>query len=384
MRRLPALLAALAVALGGCSALNLGGPLGAPVADGPTPPLAQDWDQAVGAGFGPAAPYVTDRFVTVGTRRGEVVVLDRETGRQLGAVSLGNSVEGQIAVSAGGEILYVPTAEDKGSVTAYSVATGTERWRWRGGPVQGGVVLAGDRVVVSALDGTTVGLDAETGEVAWTRASPAGVQIHAAPALAGLDVIVADDKGAVVRLDRQSGAVRWTADVGQPVYATPTADGADVFVSTTRGRVARLNAATGATTWSVDAAATLRATSAAVSGDAVIVGFSDGTVRALNRATGAERWRHTSDGTVTAQPAVFGDHVAIGTMDRQLVVVEAATGRAVWSAELRGRTKSALGVGGGRLYVLVEPGRVVAFRSAPDVASLAPTAQPVVPQRPAP
>ena len=378
-----ALAAVLVAALAGCATLDLGGPLGAPAEGGPAPPLEQDWAQSVGAAFGPAAPTVTERYVTVGTRRGEVVVLDRETGAPRGAVSLGNSVEGQIGVSPGGGVLYVPTAEEKGGVVAYDVATGAERWRWRGGPVVGGAVATGDRVVASTLAGATVGLDAATGEPVWTRASPEGTQVHAAPALAGADVVVADDRGTVVRLDRQSGAVRWTASVGQPVYAAPTVDGADVLVSTTRGRVARLDAATGAAVWTVDANETLRATSAAVSGESVIVGFSDGTTRALDRATGAERWRHVSDGTVTARPAVLGDFVAVGTMDRQLAVVEAATGRQVWSAELRGRTKSALGVGGGRLYVLVEPGHVVAFRTAARPAEPS-GAQPVGPQRPAP
>ena len=379
MSRAPLLLAALAAAVAGCATLDLGGPLGAPVGGGPAAPLEQVWERAVGAAFGPSAPVVTERFVTVGTRQGEVVVLDRETGAPRGAVSLGKSVEGGLAVSADGATLYVPTAEEKGGVVAYGVATGAPRWRWRGGPVQGGVVASGDRVVASTLSGETVGLDAATGEVVWTRASPEGVQIHAAPALVGADVVVADDRGTVVRLDRLTGAVRWTAELGQPVYATPTVDGADVWVSSTRGRVARLEAATGRTVWAVDAGATVRATSAATTSEVVVVGFSDGTVRALDRATGAERWRHAGGGAVAARPAVLGAHVAIGTMDRQLTVVEAATGREVWSAELRGRAKSAPGVGGGRLYVLVEPGHVVAFRSVATSAEPS-GAQTVAPQ----
>ena len=277
----------------------------------------------------------------------------------------------------------MPTAETKGGVTAYDVATGAERWRWRGGPVQGGAVASGDRVVASTLSGETVGLDAATGEVVWTRPSAEGAQVHAAPARVGADVLVADDRGTVVRLDRQSGAVRWTAEVGQPVYATPTVDGGRVAVTTTRGRVALLDAVAGAATWTVDADEVVRATSASFATEAVIVGFSDGTVRALDPATGAERWRHVGGGAVAARPAVFGGHVAVGTMDRRLAVLEAATGREVWSAELRGRTKSALGVGGGRLYVLVEPGHVVAFQSA-SVSPESPVARTALPQPPAP
>ena len=371
MSRPALLLASGLAALVGCATLDLGGPVGERAEGGPAPPLRQVWERAVGAAFGPAGPTVTDRYVVVGTRRGELVVLDRETGDPRGAVSLGRSVEGQVAVSADGTTLYVPTAEEKGGVVAYDVARGAPRWRWRGGPVQGGVMATGDRVVASTLAGATVGLDAATGEEVWTRASAPGAQVHAAPAAVGPDVVVADDRGTVVRLDRQSGAVRWTAEVGGPVYAAPAVDGADVVVTTTRGRVARLDAATGAVVWAVDADATVRATSAALTSGAVIVGFSDGTLRALDRPTGAERWRHASSAAVSARPVAFGAHVAVGSLDRRLAVVEAETGREVWSAELRGRTKSALAVGGGRLYVLTEPGHVVAFESA--AAPAAPT-----------
>lgn len=355
----------LLLALAGCSHLQLGGPLGTPSSEPPGTPLGLRWERDADAAFGPSAARVTDRYVVVGTRAGRVVVLDRETGAVEGAGEFGASVEGQLAASENGAVLYVSTAERSGGVEAYDVRAGRRVWRWPGGAVQGGVVRAGGTVVVAALDGRVLGLDAGRGTERWERPPSEAAQVHAAPVAVGADVLVADDRGRVVRLDAQSGAGRWTADVGGPVYATPTVVGDGVYVSTTRGHVARLDAATGATVWTVTTGAPLRATSAAVHEATAVFGFSDGTVRALDTASGAERWRFQADGNVAAAPAWVGERVAVGTMGRRLVVLDGATGREEWSTELRGRVKSALAVGGGLLVVLVEPRHVVAFHTAP-------------------
>ncbi|WP_420457405.1 PQQ-binding-like beta-propeller repeat protein [Rubrivirga sp.] len=354
----------LGLALAGCSSIQLGAPLGAPTAEAPSFPLGLLWERDADGAFGPSAARVTDRYVVVGTRNGEVVVIDRETGRVEGTGEFGDSVEGQLATSPDGETLYVPTAERRGGVEAYDVRRGRRQWRWRGGAVQAGVARVEETVVVGTLDGRVLGLDVATGDERWERPATDNAQIHAAPQPLGADVVVADDAGRVVRLDAATGAERWAVGVGGPVYAAPAVAGDAVYVSTTRGGVTRLDAATGAVVWQTQDDDPLRVTTVAP-GPSLAVGFSDGSVRALDPATGAERWRVVGDGNVTGEPAWVGDRVVFGTLDKRLVVVDGATGREEWSTELRGRVKSALAVGGGLLVVLVEPRHVVAFHTAP-------------------
>ena len=362
-------LGVLAVSAAACSSIQLGGPLGTPSAEAPSLPLDLLWERDAGAAFGPSAARVTDRYVVVGTRKGEVVVLDRESGRVTGSREFGRSVEGQLATTAAGETLFVPTADRDGTVVAFDVQSGRRRWRWLGGAVQGGVTYVGGAdggmVGVATLDGRVVGLDPATGAERWTRPSTAPGQIHAAPVPVGGDVVVADDRGAVVRLSSATGAETWRADVGGPVYAAPAVDGGAVYVSTTRGGLARLDAATGETVWAVQDDSPLRVSTAAASAAGLAVGLSDGTVRGLDPATGAERWRTRYDGSVTAAPVWIGDRLAVGTLDGRLAVIDGRTGREEWSTELRGRVKSALAVGGGLLVALVEPRHVVAFHTAP-------------------
>lgn len=359
MRRLLCLL----LLLSGCSTINLGEPLGEVDAEAPATPIEPLWERDADAAFGPAAAYVTGAYVVVGTRKGEVVVLDREDGAVLGRGEFGQSVEGQLGVSPDGRVLYVPTAEVKGGVEAFDVSRGVRLWRWRGGAVQGGVARVGAMVVVGMLDGRVVGLDAETGTERWT--TQASGQIQAPPVVVGGDVLIADDSGRVARLDPSTGAARWAVELAQPVYAAPAVADAGVYVSTARGAVVRLDAGTGAQRWRLDTDRVLRATTASVSGDRLAVGFTDGSTRVLDAATGAERWRHTIDGNVGARPAWVGDALAVGTMDERLLVLDGATGRELTASPLRGRVKSALAVGGGLLIVLIEPRHVVAFHAAP-------------------
>ncbi len=355
----------LVLALAGCSTIQLGGPLGEPDSAAPALPLDLLWERDADGAFGPSAAQVTDRYVVVGTRNGDVVVINRETGRVEGSGEFGDSVEGRLAVSPNGEQLYVPTAEQEGGVVAYDVRRGRRVWRWLDGGIQGGVVRLDAVVGLTTLDGRVVGLDPSDGSPMWERPASEAAQYHAAPVAIGADVLVADDRGRVVRLDGATGTERWQAEVSGPVYATPAVDGDAVYVSTTRGGLVRLDAATGEAVWTVQDEAPLRVSSAAIGSDALAVGFSDGTVRGLDPATGEERWRHRGDGSVSAAPAWIGDRVAVGTLDKRLLILDGATGREEWSTELRGRVKSALAVGGGLLVALVEPRHVVAFHSAP-------------------
>ncbi len=355
----------LGLVLAGCSTIQLGASLGDASDEAPGLPLDLLWERDADGAFGPAAARVTNRYVVVGTRKGEVVVLNRETGRVEGTGEFGASVEGQIAVSESGEVIYVPTAERRGGVEAYDVRRGRRLWRWGEGGVQGGVALVGTTVVAGTLDGRVVGLDAASGAVLWERAAAEGVQIHAAPLAVQADVVVADDAGGVVRLGAATGEERWRVAVGAPVYAAPALAGGAVYVSTTRGSVTRLDGATGAVAWANQEPVPLRATTVAASPTGLAVGYSDGTTRGLDPATGAERWRVLGDGNVSAEPVWIGDRVAVGTLDKRLVVIDGTTGREEWSTELRGRVKSALAVGGGLLVVLVEPRHVVAFHTAP-------------------
>lgn len=365
------------LALAGCGTIRLDRPL-VPVAPAaaPAPPLVRVWETDVDGAFGPAAALVAAGHVVVGTRNGEAVVLDVATGRRVGGLDVGGSVEGPLALSPDGVTLLVPAARGRHAVVAHGLLDGQRRWLWRAdGPAEAaeaGLVLADGVAVVPLHGGVTLGLDAATGTERWRAAGMAGAQNHAAPALLpGGGVAIADDRGTVRALDAATGADRWTADVGAPVYAAPTAAGARLFVSTTRGTLTALDAATGRPLWTarLDPSGIARVTSAGADAARAVVGLTDGRVVALDAASGAVVWTWTATGAVVAAPLVSGATVYVGTMDRLVVGLDAETGRETFRTEVRGRVKSALAVAAGRLIVLSEPRHVTAFDAAPGLAA---------------
>ncbi|MEM6287875.1 MAG: PQQ-binding-like beta-propeller repeat protein [Bacteroidota bacterium] len=357
----------MALLLAGCSSIRLGVPLGASEAGTPSGPLERAWERDAQGAFGPSAAQITEAFVVVGTRRGEVVVIDRADGRVAGVGEFGESVEGAVALSADGVVIYVPRAERRGGVTAYDVRNGRQQWRWDGGATSAGVVRLGDVVVAATLDGRAVGLDAASGEALWETRPDSTAQFHAAPVAVGPEaVLFADDRGRVTLREAATGDVRWTQSIRTPVYERPAVDDAQVYVATTRGLLVALDRETGQIRWTRDARAEEkpRLSAPAVADGAVAVGGTDGVVVVYDAQTAEERWRTRFDANVSAAPLWMGDRLMVGTFDGRIVALDAATGAEVWEDDLRGRVKSALVAADDLLIVLTEPRHVVAYRPA--------------------
>jgi outer membrane protein assembly factor BamB len=98
----------------------------------------------------------------------------------------------------------------------------------------------------------------------------------------------------VAALDAATGKVLWRTEVEAPIHAAPTVAGGRVFVEATDDNLMTFDAATGAQGWAYQAisepARILEATSAAVSGDAVVASFASGEVVALQTSNGNGLW----------------------------------------------------------------------------------------------
>lgn len=359
--------ALLLACLAGCDSLRLARPLrtgvGAEEA-APAPPLASAWRYDAEAGFGPAPMLAAEGVLLVGTRQGEIHLVDAVRGERLGKMRFGDAVEGA-PVLLNGRLLVVPVAGGRHGLVAYDLVAGRRVWTRRGDPHAAGLLIAGDVLVAAAYDGTVRGLDPRTGTERWTLRPDTLARFFATPVpLASGLVALGDDRGHVRALDPASGQAAWTADLGAPVHETPAAAGPLLIVPTTRGRVVALDAATGAEVWRHEASAPeVLFASPVVTADAVLVGASDGVLRRLDLETGAVRWTRRFDGNVAAAPLVSGETVYVGTLDERLAALDLATGAEAWSTTFDGRIKSAPVAVGELLVVLVEPKYVYAFRT---------------------
>jgi outer membrane protein assembly factor BamB len=122
-------------------------------------------------------------------------------------------------------------------------------------------------------------------------------------------------------------ATMWAVSVGEdPIEGPLASDGGRIFVATQGGRVSALDRFTGATLWQVGG----RPGALAFGGGVLALREADGTVWSINPDDGVARWKATSGITGAAPPAVTAERV--GVAGAGLAVLEAASGRVVWSA----------------------------------------------------
>jgi outer membrane protein assembly factor BamB len=133
-------------------------------------------------------------------------------------------------------------------------------------------------------------------------------------------------------------ATIWTVSLGEdPIEGPLASDGGRVFVATQGGRVSALDRFTGKTLWQVAG----RPGALALGGGVLALREADGTVWAMNPDDGAARWKVESGVTGTSPPAVTADRIVVA--GGGLAVLDAADGRAVWSAmDARAATAPAL------------------------------------------
>ncbi len=340
-------------------------------------PLAEAWQDNAQAAFGAESVVGGGGVVYVGTRQGEVLGYEVETGKRIGYLEVGDSVEGPLAVD--GTTLYVASTGTRGDVQAHDLRRGERLWHRKMEPVESGILLADGRVVVVEADGTVQALDARTGQTIWAHEPARSALVKAASVRAGEAVVVADVTGLVRALRLDDGSVAWTLQLEAPVFSTPAASGGLLYAATTQGHLVaidvrtgerRAQAMVGALVTTADRPVGIRLTAPAVANGLVVVGGSDAVLRAFDASTLAPAWSHTFEDGISAAPVFAGSLLYVATLGGEVAAFGTTGGAPVWTGEVRSRVKSALAVIDGRLIVLTEPRHIVAF---------APTSQPTQP-----
>ena len=218
---------------------------------------------------------------------------------------------------------------------------------WSGGTLDGSVLYVGTR------DGRLVSVDVTTGARQWAAPletgstssglgcarSPTVVTIYGSPAVSDGLAYIGGYNGKVYSFvpgesqpDRTIDKVR-VADkdvpIGRIVGSVVAGDG-NVYFAADDGKVygvtSRLQPAwaepfqTGAKIWSTPA----------IQGSMLYVGSFDKKLYALDAATGAKKWEFETGGVITATPAVVDGTVFIGSFDQSFYAVDAASGELKW------------------------------------------------------
>jgi outer membrane protein assembly factor BamB len=272
-----------------------------------------------------------------------------------------------------------------------------------GGFVAGSAVVDG-RVFCVDFNGAVRCLEAATGDLLWQLGCES--PLYAAPNVHEGRVLVVTDGGELLALDAKNGDVRWRFAIDQPLRCWPTVVAGRALVAGCDGNLHAVDVATGKGVASLPIAGPADAIpavkngrlffctapgvfhclevdplaeawryahqgqgedihAAAVTDELAIFGTHRKEVVALEAASGKERWTFPVRSRVEGSPAVAGDLVVFGTNRGRLHAVSLAAGEELWQENLGGKFTASPAVADGKLVIGNEDGKLYCFGSSP-------------------
>lgn len=233
--------------------------------------------------------------------------------------------------------------------------------------IYGGVIYAGSE------NGTVAAIDLSSGNTLW-RIRVEGVITGGVGSGDGL-VMVATESAEVIVLNQADGTVKWRHGVSSEVLSAPQTNGDVVIAQTVDDKLVALDVSDGEQRWiyeTTQPALTLRGSSKpAITADAVIAGFSNGTLVAVSPEEGVYLWEErvaVPEGEydidrvidVDGDLLVDGGRILAASYQGNLMAFEVTSGRIVWGMEASSYHGMALGFG--NIYYSDDKSQIFAIR----------------------
>jgi outer membrane protein assembly factor BamB len=338
-----------------------------------------------------SSPAVTGSTVYVGSNDRHLYALDRTSGQvrwsfdAKSAVASSPAVVGDLVAftSADGHLFALDAASGR---LRWRLATGPTipfPWGYESGDLwTSSPTFADGLLLVGAGDGVLYAVDARTGRVRW-RMQTEG-RIRSSPAVADGVVYVGSADGRFYAADLRTGRERWHFDTQgrtldsakfgfdrRTIQSSPTIAGDVVVFGARDGFLYALDRETGRPRWRYDYKVSWVNGTPAVADGMVYVGTSDTRfVNALDLASGTERWRFPTRGIVWSSAAVAGDALVVGEGGGLLHVIDRATGKERWQLALGAGIFSSPVVADDMIYFGSHDGGVYAVRASPASRAL--------------
>ena len=217
-------------------------------------------------------------------------------------------------------------------------------------------IVADGRVYLLDAEATVRAFDMHTGAGIWTVGlTPEGQSEDegrgGGVAYEGGRIFVTTGFGEMVALEAASGSELWRTKVEVPFRAAPTASGGRVFTVTNDNQAIAFDANTGRVLWRhrgiTESAGILTATSAAVSGNIVVIPYSSGEVFALRVENGTALWSDSLTRTgslssitelndIAGRPVIDRGRAYAISHSGRIVSIDMRTGERVWTRNIAG------------------------------------------------
>ncbi len=189
-------------------------------------------------------------------------------------------------------------------------------------------------VYVGSLAGKLHALDLNSGKLLWTY--DAGDEIKSSPTVRKGVVYFGDESGMFHAVDAADGAGKWTFAADGGVIASASFAGGHVIFGSHDNFLFALKPDSGELAWKVETGSYIYGTAAVArvgERDVVLVAGCDGLMRGVDPRDGSDVVQVVIEAYVGGSPAVGEKLVFVGTFENQVLGVDLAEGKVVWTYE---------------------------------------------------
>ncbi|WDO11209.1 PQQ-like beta-propeller repeat protein (plasmid) [Streptomyces murinus] len=191
---------------------------------------------------------------------------------------------------------------------------------------------AGPMVYAAMSDRGLYAVDVRNGKVKWRFDTPG--KVMSSPAVSKGRVILTDTTGTLYVLDAATGKRQWSRSAGYSASAPTvlersTDNSSSIYLGTMRGTVDALDLQ-GHDQWSFPTKGMVTSSPAVAQG-LLYVGSHDASLYALDATTGRLNWSLRTGGGITVPPAVSDGVVYTTSADSKIYAVSAVHGTLLWT-----------------------------------------------------
>ena len=304
-----------------------------------------------------SAPLVENENIYVAGRDGRLSLLESIEGAELWSRSIGTYADvdarpvrtpsGLLLVTSDGRALHV------------NEATHDISWEWSVEAPGQPIGISGGRVVIPSGDGSFAALDHETGSVSWLV--PPGTVASGVPGRMDDGRLVFVNQARTLAVaDSADGTVKWLGAASLGLSGTPAADSSRVYALTESGRLRIIDSVSGALVGDVPLPHRPQWAPVAHESDVFLIS-SDGHVMAYDD-TGATRFDPVKlPESASATPVVHSGRLYVPGSKGHLFVLDARTGRLLWTHDAGSRITAPPVFGYQTAYVVTDAGDLIAM-----------------------
>ncbi|TKG97407.1 hypothetical protein EYV94_02980 [Puteibacter caeruleilacunae] len=355
-------------------------------------PYKLKWSANVGSNIYMSSPVVLgNKVITASFDDGSasdcyVVCFDANSGKECWKNKIDNGIKNQMVIAQG---LVIGT-DVLGFTYAFDVATGKLVWKrdleYKRLPAFISGIVTDGEVVYTGFGSSLCALEAATGDIIWRNKDWNGGE-GTTPTMTIADdiLIVSRHWGSLYAHDRKTGKVLWSrGDDGLRFR-----DGVISYVDGKlwlagrgnqdfgKGALFQLDPKTGKTIKKTATGMQHTGTSAPlILENQFIVASSDPGIAAIERESGKKKWQfevgdallytpsYFSDRqqSIESTPVLIGDKVVFGAMDGCVYVLDSATGRLMWKAELGAPVMTSVAVADHCIYICDFAGNIYCYQ----------------------